>query len=98
MWERPPPSSGGRVEWHGDALLELATGAAVEDVRATFKLDIPVDLGQGAEEEQLLKSLEHPAAQATFHWVKDDADLRQIIEAAELALPMLAREMEKCRD
>jgi len=72
-----------RVEWHGDALLELATGAAVEDVRATFKLDIPVDLGQGAEEEQLLKSLEHPAAQATFHWVKDDADLRQIIEAGD---------------
>lgn len=32
--------------------------------------------------------------------VKIDAKrvLRQIIETAELALPMLAREMEKCRD
>lgn len=72
------------VEWQGDALLELATGAALTEVRSTFKLDVPIDLApEGRDDDRLLQSLQHPAAKTLFHWVKDDADLRQIIEAGD---------------
>ena len=72
------------VEWQGEALLELATGSTVGDVRTTFRLDTEVTPGTGSEDEQLLQSLRHPAAVSSFHWVEDDDELRQIIEAGDL--------------
>lgn len=75
--------------------------------------EIPEEEADEEEAEVLKIALEDVFAdvEATFHGsyleeereetqVKVDAKrvLRQIIEAAELALPMLAREMEKCRD
>ncbi|MCG7320842.1 UvrD-helicase domain-containing protein [Arsenicicoccus bolidensis] len=51
-------------------------------MRSTFKLDVPIDVvADAGDDDRLLKSLQHPAVKASFHWVKDDADLRQIIEA-----------------
>ncbi len=74
-----------RVEWQGTALLELATGTGVDDVRRVFRLDeAPAVVDEDDEDTRLLKSLEHPAAQASFHWIVDDAELRHIIEAGDL--------------
>lgn len=72
------------VEWQGEALLELATGNTVDGVRTMFRLDTEVDLTAESEEERLLQSLRHPAATSSFHWVEDDDELRQIIEAGDL--------------
>ena len=72
------------VAWQGEALLELATGNTVAEVRSMFRLDADVDLSAGSEDERLLQSLKHPAATSSFHWVEDDDELRQIIEAGDL--------------
>lgn len=76
---------GARVGWQVDALLELATGATVEQVRQSFHLDQVVDVSDEADEdERLLASLEHPAAKASFHWIEGNEELRRIIEAGDL--------------
>ncbi|WP_446664146.1 3'-5' exonuclease [Flexivirga sp. B27] len=73
-----------RVEWQGEALLELATGTPVAEVRTSYGLDEKVDVGDGTEDEQLLASLRHPAAQSSFHWIEDNDELRRIIDAGDL--------------
>lgn len=73
-----------RVEWQVDALLELATGASVDQVRTTFHLDEPVAASAADDDALLLKSLEHPAAKASFHWIEGNDELRRIIEAGDL--------------
>lgn len=74
-----------RVEWQGEALLELATGATIADVRSAYGLDTTIDLGDGSEDERFLASLQHPAAKASFHQIDDNEELRRIIEAGDLA-------------
>lgn len=74
-----------RVEWQGTALLELATGTTVEDVRRIFRLDEDLGVAADADEDtRIVESLKRPAAQASFHWITDDAELRRIIEAGDL--------------
>lgn len=74
------------VEWQGDALLELATGTSLGEVRHVFHLDAPMPTGGAAHDEdsRLIESLKHPAAQASLHWIEDDAELRRIIESGDL--------------
>lgn len=74
-----------RVEWQAEALLELATGATVEDVRSTFHLDPPEQSPTARDDDaRLIESLKSPAAASSFHWIEDDAELRRIIEAGDL--------------
>lgn len=74
-----------RVEWQIEALLALATGTSVEDVRKDFRIDQPVPVaGEDDDDARLLRSLEHPAAQTSFHWIEDNDELRRIIEAGDL--------------
>ena len=73
-----------RVEWQGEALLELATGTTVADVRKAYGLDTALDLGEGSEDEKFLASLEHPFVQASFHQIDDSEELRRIIEGGDL--------------
>jgi len=70
------------VEWQGLALLALATGSTVHDVRTEFHLDEDVD-DSGTEEEQLVRALSRTAAKASFHWIDDNDELRQIVEAGD---------------
>lgn len=84
--------SGARVEWQGDALLELATGSSVADVLHSFHLDkevaslVPEEAeGDVDEDARIIKSIaEHPAAKASFHLVDDNDELRRIIEEGDL--------------
>lgn len=80
-----------RVEWQGDALLELATGSSVSEVRDLFHLDKsagPVVEDEADDDARIIKSIaEHPAAKASFHLVDDshdNAELRRIIEEGDL--------------
>ena len=67
-----------RVEWQIEALLALATGTSVEDVRKDFRIDQPVPVaGEDDDDARLLRSLEHPAAQTSFHWIEDNDELRR---------------------
>ncbi|MGS2809904.1 3'-5' exonuclease [Nocardia sp. MW-W600-9] len=72
--------------WQGDALLELACGVGIDDIREKLRLtENPVDPSL-AEDDQILQALEHPASQIQFNYIGDDADeLRRIIEGGSFA-------------
>lgn len=71
-----------QVPWHGEALLSLATGSSVEEVRADYGLQAPAEVGseEQGEDEALLAGLRTPAARSTFTWAENDEDLRKAIE------------------
>lgn len=74
------------TEWQGLALLTLATGAPLDDVRDTLQLpDAPVDAAGRSEEQLLLEGFKAPAAQSQFRWIEDDAELRAVIESGDFA-------------
>lgn len=88
LCEEPPAA------WQGDALLELATGTSLEDVRTKIgswgeqieelsdqfeEEDIP-ESPEEEEEQALRRALMHPAARMEFNFVETDDDLRAAIE------------------
>ena len=70
------------VEWQADALLELATGTPLEQVRSELALDQGAVI-EGTEDEKLLAGLDLPAARMTFYKVEDNDELRRIIESGD---------------
>ena len=72
--------------WQGHALLELACGVSIDDIREKLHLtENPVDPSL-AEDDQILQALEHPASQIQFNYIGDDADeLRRVIEGGSFA-------------
>ena len=74
-----------RVGWQADALLELATGSTLADVRTMFRLDDAPIVEAADEDTRIIESIKvHPAAQASFHLIDDNAELRRIIEQGDL--------------
>ncbi|MCK9249471.1 MAG: UvrD-helicase domain-containing protein [Solirubrobacteraceae bacterium] len=73
------------VEWQGLALLDLAAGASIDDVRAAFGIDGPKPVLAEDEEAQLLEGLQRPAARMQFAWLEDDDELRRAIEDGSFA-------------
>lgn len=74
------------VEWQGLALLDLAAGRTVDDVRKTLGLDTPPAVDDTAgEDEKLLAGLETPTAKMQFAWLRDDAELQAVIEGGDFA-------------
>lgn len=74
------------VEWQGMALLDLAAGKTIAEVRETLSLDrqAPADPAQD-EDDALLEGLRTPAAQMQFAWIEDEEELRQVIEGGDFA-------------
>ena len=70
------------VAWQADALLDLATGKSLEQVRSELALDQGAVI-EGTEDEKLLAGLDLPAARMTFHKVEDNDELRRIIESGD---------------
>jgi hypothetical protein len=68
------------VEWQGLALLDLATGRSIDDVRDMYSLGSPPDSAGESEDDRLIDSFQHPAARAAFVFVDDDEELRRAIE------------------
>ncbi|MGO3431737.1 MAG: 3'-5' exonuclease [Cellulosimicrobium funkei] len=66
--------------WQGDALLDLATGARLPDVKDKLGLGAPVVEPDPQSDDQLLDALKTPAAQMDFAFIEDDAALRAAIE------------------
>ncbi|MBU4615247.1 UvrD-helicase domain-containing protein [Rhodococcus sp. GG48] len=73
------------VDWQGSALVDLATGTSIDDIRVKYGLaDAPVDESLD-EDEQILKALEQPASKMQFAFIEDNDELRRAIESGDFA-------------
>lgn len=79
------------IEWQGLALLDLATGESVEHVKETYGLapavaSAPAPAGPTQREisdEEVVETLKSDKARNSFFWIKDNDELRRIIEAGD---------------
>lgn len=77
----------GAVEWQGLALLDLATGLSVAEVQAKLSLAESADAASAtsseSEGDRLVEGLRHPAAQMSFAWIENNAELRRVVEGGD---------------
>ena len=73
-------ASTARVTWQGEALLNLATGATIEEIREDFGLRPSRDVSAEPTDADLIAGLRTRAARSTFTWLESDEDLRRAIE------------------
>ena len=74
------------VEWQGLALLDLATGASVAEVQDQLSLGEPPTVEAAASDaDRLVEGLRHPAAQMSFAWIENNAELRRVIEGGDFS-------------
>ncbi|CAM3073738.1 UvrD-helicase domain-containing protein [Actinomyces slackii] len=72
--------------WQGEALLALATGSDIEDVRENFELRHPRDVTtEQPTDEEVIAGLRTRAARSAFTWLETDEDLRRAIEGLTFA-------------
>ena len=71
------------VEWQGLALLDLATGSSVAEIQDKLSLGAPPVSGTATEDDRLIEGLRHPAAQISFAWIENNAELRRVIEGGD---------------
>ena len=73
------------VEWQGLALLDLATGLSVAEVQDKLSLGEPRTTAEAAasDADRLVEGLRHPAAQISFAWIENNAELRRVIEGGD---------------
>ncbi|KUI09913.1 DNA helicase UvrD [Mycolicibacterium acapulense] len=73
------------LEWEGSALLDLATGIAIETIRDKHGFtDQPIDTSVD-EDQQIIAALERPASKMQFAFIEDDEELRRVIEGGDFA-------------
>lgn len=75
------------VQWQGLALIDLASGTSLHDVRGSLGLDkeqVASTPSTDADDE-LLVALQHPAAQMQFAFIEDNDELRRAIEEEDFA-------------
>lgn len=74
------------VQWQGLALIDLASGTPLIDVKQALGInqDAAVPTAEG-EDAKLLAALQHPAAKMAFAFVEDNEELRRAIEDADFA-------------
>ena len=71
------------VEWQGLALLDLATGSSVAEVQDKLSLGAPPVPETATDDDRLIEGLRHPAAQMSFAWIENNAELRRVIEGGD---------------
>lgn len=75
----------GALDWEGSALLDLATGIAIETIREKHGFtDAPVGTERD-EDEEIIKALERPASKMQFAFIEDNDELRRVIEGGDFA-------------
>ena len=78
-------ASTARVAWQGEALLNLATGATIKEIREDFGLRPSRDVAAEPTDADLIAGLRTRAARSTFTWLESDEDLRRAIEGLSFA-------------
>ena len=71
------------VEWQGLALIDLATGLSVTDIQDKLSLSEPPAASTETDADRLVEGLRHPAAQMSFAWIENNAELRRVIEGGD---------------
>lgn len=72
------------VDWRGTALLELAAGATVAEVKDRLDISETVAPQAGDHSDQaILDSLHQPASQSSFTFIENNEELRRIIEEGD---------------
>jgi superfamily I DNA/RNA helicase len=75
----------GALDWEGSALLDLATGIAIDTIREKYGFTAePVATGLD-DDEQIIEALERPASKMQFAYIEDDEELRRVIEGGDFA-------------
>ena len=74
-----------RVAWQGEALLALATGSTIADIRKDFELLRPQDVAPAPTDADIIAGLHRRAARTEFAWLETDEDLRRAIEGLTFA-------------
>lgn len=73
------------LDWEGSALLDLATGIAIETIRDKHGFtEVPVDTTLD-EDQQIIEALDRPASKMQFAFIEDDEELRRVIEGGDFA-------------
>lgn len=71
--------------WQADALLELACGTAIDEIREKYRFtEAPVDTTVD-EDDRIMEALEHPASKIQFTYVDGNEELRRVIEGGDFA-------------
>jgi hypothetical protein len=66
--------AGDLPEWQQRVLVELATGTSIDDVRATYELDLP------STADDPVEALKHPISRMQFVYLDNDDELRRMME------------------
>ena len=73
------------LDWEANALLELATGLAICDIREKYGFDDQPVVNNLNDDEEIIKALERPASKMQFAYIDDNEELRRVIEAGDFA-------------
>lgn len=74
--------AGTAVEWQGLALLDLAAGHTVDEVKDKLGLGA-APVPAATDDEAILEGLRHPAAQMSFTYIENSEELRRVIEGGD---------------
>lgn len=75
----------GALDWEGSALLDLATGIAIETICEKHGFtESPLDAVRD-DDEQIIKALDRPASKMQFAFIEDNDELRRVIEGGDFA-------------
>jgi superfamily I DNA/RNA helicase len=78
-------AAAGGLDWEGSALLDLATGIAIDTIRDKHGFtEDPVDKSLDGD-QQIIEALERPASKMQFAFIEDDEELRRVIEGGDFA-------------
>lgn len=67
------------ASWQGHALIDLYIGESFSDIKAKYQLEEPVSVDI-ADDDAVLKAMQHPAARMEFAFIDDNEELRAAIE------------------
>lgn len=70
----------GAPSWQEEALLALATGSTLEQVREELELAVPAGEVGGDDDQALIDALSRPASQMEFARIEGSDELRRVIE------------------
>lgn len=71
--------------WQGEALLEVACGTAVEDIREKYLFtEAPIDTTVD-EDDRIMEALDRPASKIQFTYIDGNEELRRVIEGGDFA-------------
>ncbi|MFE9579954.1 3'-5' exonuclease [Nocardia sp. NPDC006044] len=71
--------------WQADALLDLACGTAIDEIRAKYQFTNAVVDPDLDEDTQIIEALDRPASKMQFTYIEGSDELRRVIEGGDFA-------------